>query len=120
MQEAAKVRVDLKGTALSAVRPGESAFTLDFAGGSGMRRRLAAIIKGRYRPKTVVPCIAGMSRKQTLRPWRCSVDAWPQARRTEIPPSASIGLPVTKDDRSDRRNNAACAISRASAIRFIG
>jgi len=42
------------------------------------------------------------------------------ANLTEIPPSAVNALPVTKDDCSDNRNNAAWAISAGSAIRFSG
>ena len=40
--------------------------------------------------------------------------------RTDMPPWMIIGLPVMKVDRSERRKRAACAISFAFAIRFIG
>lgn len=42
------------------------------------------------------------------------------ASLTDMPPSTIIGLPVMKLDRSDNKKRAACAISSALAIRFIG
>src|SRR3546814_18490211 len=41
-------------------------------------------------------------------------------KRTDIPPSTLIALPVIKLDRSESRNKAACAISFGVAIRFMG
>ena len=42
------------------------------------------------------------------------------SRRTEMPPSTVIGLPVMKVARSLKRKRAAWAISLGVAIRFIG
>lgn len=43
-----------------------------------------------------------------------------QSSLADMPPSAIMGLPVTKDALSDNRNMAACAISSGSAMRLTG